>query len=66
MNVTADSFTRKPSAVIGASPGALGTAPAQQPLRSLLGHCNALQTNAPEADIRHTPGLVTEEGQVTK
>ena len=60
-----NSFARKPSAVIGASPGALGTAIAQQHLRSLLSFCNAPQMNAPEAYIRFTPGLITGEGQVT-
>ena len=60
-----NSFTRKPSAVIGASPGALGTAIAQQHLRSLLGYCSSPQMNAPEAYIRFTPGLVSEEGRVT-
>ena len=60
-----NSFARKPSAVIGASPGALGTAIAQQHLRSLLGYCNSPQMNAPEAYIQFTPGLITDEGQVT-
>jgi chromate reductase len=60
-----NSFSRKPSAVIGTSPGALGTAIAQQHLRSLLGYCNSPQMNAPEAYIRFTPGLVNDEGQVT-
>ena len=60
-----NSFARKPSAVIGASPGALGTAIAQQHLRSLLGYCNAPQMNAPEAYIRFTPGLIIGDGQVT-
>ncbi|MEP6594141.1 MAG: NADPH-dependent FMN reductase [Acidobacteriota bacterium] len=60
-----NSFARKPSAVIGASPGALGTAIAQQHLRSLLGYCNSPQMNAPEAYIQFTPGLITDDGQVT-
>ena len=60
-----NSFARKPSAVIGASPGALGTAIAQQHLRSLLGYCNSPQMNAPEAYIRFTPGLITHDGHVT-
>ena len=60
-----NSLARKPSAVIGASPGALGTAIAQQHLRSLLGYCNSPQMNAPEAYIQFTPGLITDEGQVT-
>lgn len=60
-----NSFTRKPSAVIGASPGSIGTAVAQQSLRSVLGFCNSPQMNAPEAYIQFKPGLITEDGQVT-
>jgi chromate reductase len=60
-----NSFARKPSAVIGASPGSLGTAIAQQHLRSLLGYCNSPQMNSPEAYIQFTPGLITDDGQVT-
>ena len=60
-----NSFTRKPSAVIGTSPGAIGTAIAQQQLRSVLGFCNSPQMNAPEAYIQFKPGLITNEGEVT-
>ena len=60
-----NSFARKPSAVIGTSPGAIGTAVAQQHLRSLLSYCNSPQMNAPEAYIQFTPGLITDEGEVT-
>ena len=60
-----NSFTRKAAAVIGASPGAIGTAIAQQSLRSVLGFCNAPQMNAPEAYIQFTPGLITDDGEVT-
>jgi len=60
-----NAFTRKPSAVIGASPGAIGTAIAQQSLRSVLSFCNAPQMNAPEAYITFTPGMITDEGEVT-
>ena len=60
-----NSFTRKPSAVIGASPGAIGTAVAQQHLRSLLSYCNSPQMNAPEAYIQFKPGMITDEGEVT-
>ena len=41
-----NSFHRKPSAVIGTSPGAIGTAVAQQNLRSVLGFCDSPQMNA--------------------
>lgn len=60
-----NSFTRKPSAVIGASPGAIGTAVAQQNLRSVLSFCNSPQMNAPEAYIQFKPGLFSESGEVT-
>jgi chromate reductase len=60
-----NAFTRKPSAVIGASTGKLGTAIAQQHLRSLLGYCNSPQMNAPEAYIQFTPGLIEADGRVT-
>ena len=60
-----NSFARKPSAVIGTSPGAIGTAIAQQSLRSVLSFCNSPQMNAPEAYIRFTPGLITADGEVT-
>jgi chromate reductase len=60
-----NSFARKPSAVIGASPGAIGTAVAQQSLRSVLGFCDSPQMNAPEAYIQFTPGLITDHGEVT-
>lgn len=60
-----NSFARKPSAVIGASPGAIGTAVAQQHLRSLLSFCNSPQMNAPEAYIQFKPDLIDADGRVT-
>jgi chromate reductase, NAD(P)H dehydrogenase (quinone) len=60
-----NSFARKPSAVIGTSPGAIGTAVAQQSLRSVLSFCNSPQMNSPEAYIQFKPGLITPEGDVT-
>lgn len=61
----ANAFARKPAAVIGTSPGAIGTAIAQQSLRSVLGFLNAPQMNAPEAYIQFKPGLITDDGDVT-
>lgn len=61
-----NSFARKPSATIGASTGAIGTAIAQQHLRGVLAHLNSPQMNAPEAYLQLTPGLITEEGEVTR
>ena len=60
-----NSFARKPSAIIGTSPGAIGTALAQQSLRSVLSFCNSPQMNAVEAYIQFTPGLITDDGEVT-
>jgi chromate reductase len=60
-----NSFARKPSAVIGTSPGAIGTAVAQQHLRSLLSFCNSPQMNSPEAYIQFKPDLISEDGQVS-
>ena len=60
-----NAFARKPAAVIGTSPGAIGTAVAQQSLRSVLGFLNAPQMNAPEAYIQFTPGMITDDGEVT-
>ncbi len=60
-----NSFDRLPSAMIGASPGKIGTAVAQQNLRSILSYCNSPQMNAPEAYIQLEPGLITDGGEVT-
>ncbi|MEX0733501.1 MAG: NADPH-dependent FMN reductase [Steroidobacteraceae bacterium] len=60
-----NSFTRKPSTVIGTSPGKIGTAIAQQQLRSVLGYCNSPQMNSPEAYIQFTKGLIDDEGGVS-
>jgi chromate reductase, NAD(P)H dehydrogenase (quinone) len=60
-----NAFTRKPSAVIGASPGKIGTAVAQQHLRSILAFCNSPLMNSIEAYIQFEPGLITDDGDVT-
>ena len=58
-------FAHEPSAVIGASPGKIGTAVGQQSLRSALSFCDSPLMRAPEAYIQLTPGLITEVGEVT-
>jgi chromate reductase len=60
-----NSFARKPSGVIGTSPGKIGTAVGQQHLRSILAFCNSPLMNAVEAYIEFTPGLITDTGEVT-
>jgi chromate reductase len=60
-----NAFTRKPSAVIGTSPGKIGTAVAQQHLRSILAFCNSPLMNSIEAYIQFEDGLISEDGQVS-
>ena len=60
-----NSFSRKPSGIIGTSPGKIGTAVAQQHLRSIMAFCNSPLMNAIEAYIEFTPGLITDDGHVT-
>ena len=61
-----NSFDHLPTAVIGASPGQIGTAVAQQVLRAVMAFCNARQMTAPEAYISFREGLFTEDGGVTE
>ena len=60
-----NSFNHVPAAVIGASPGQIGTALAQQSLRGVLSFCNARQMTSPEAYVRLAPGTITDDGDVT-
>mgnify|MGYP003694091089 CR=1 FL=1 len=46
-------------------PGKIGTAIAQQHLRSILCFCNSPLMNTVEAYIQFTPGLITDTGEVT-
>lgn len=59
-----NAFTRKPSAVIGTSPGKIGTAVAQIHLRSILGFCNSPQMTSIEAYIQFEPDMITDDGKV--
>jgi chromate reductase len=60
-----NAFTRKPTGVIGASIGAIGTALAQQSLRAVLAFCDAPQMTSPEAYIQYKDGLIADDGTVT-
>jgi len=61
-----NSFARKPSGIIGTSPGKIGSAVAQQHLRSILAFCNSPLMNAIEAYIQFTPGLISDDGEVNE
>jgi chromate reductase, NAD(P)H dehydrogenase (quinone) len=60
-----NSFARKPSGVIGTSPGKIGTAVGQQHLRSILAFCNSPLMNAIEAYIQFTPELISDDGEIS-
>lgn len=60
----ANAFAKKPAAVIGTSPGAIGTAVAQQDLRGILNYLDVPQMLSPEAYITFTPDLVDDDGNV--
>ncbi|WP_227979103.1 NADPH-dependent FMN reductase [Nocardia spumae] len=60
-----NSFDHLPAAVIGASPGAIGTAVGQQSLRAVLSFTNARQMTAPEAYIQFRPEIYQPDGSVS-
>src|SRR6187549_2108375 len=59
-----NAFARKPSGIIGTSPGKIGTAVAQQHLRSILCFCNSPLMNTMEAYVQFTPDLVSDDFEV--
>lgn len=59
-----NSFARKPTGIIGASTGAIGTAVMQSSMRSVLSFLNAPQLNAPEAYLTYRPEMFGAEGSV--
>ena len=59
-----NSFAHKPSGIIGASPGSIGTAVGQQSLRSVLAFCNSPLFNEIEAYITFKEGVFGDDGTV--
>lgn len=59
------SLAGKPTAMIGTSMGAISTAAAQQHLRAILGHLDAVVLGQPEGYIQSTPDLFSENGEVS-
>jgi len=57
-----NSFAGKPSAVVGISPGAIGTAVAQQHLRSILSYLASPELAQPEVYLQDHPGLFDASG----
>jgi chromate reductase len=60
-----NSFARKPTGIIGASPGGIGTAVMQSSFRAVLSFLDAPQLNAPEAYIRFAPEVYGDDGEVS-
>ncbi|WP_418907720.1 NADPH-dependent FMN reductase [Glutamicibacter endophyticus] len=60
-----NSFARKPTGLIGASPGAIGTAVMQSSMRSVLSFLNVPQLNSPEAYVHFEADAFDEEDNVT-
>lgn len=59
------SFTGKPAATAGASPGNIGTAVGQQHVRGVLTHLGMHVMPAPEMFVKFDPALYGENGEVT-
>ncbi|MFD1212639.1 NADPH-dependent FMN reductase [Arthrobacter sp. GCM10027362] len=59
-----NSFARKPTGIIGASPGNIGTAVMQSSMRSVLSFLDAPQLNSPEAYIKFDPQVFGNDGEV--
>lgn len=60
-----NSFARKPTGIIGASTGNIGTAVMQASMRSVLSFLDAPQLNSPEAYIKFNPDAFGADGDVT-
>ncbi len=59
-----NSFARKPTGIIGASPGSIGTAVMQSSMRAVLSFLDAPQLNAPEAYVKFNPEVFGDDGEV--
>lgn len=59
-----NAMTGKPSAVIGASPGGIGTAVAQRELRGILTYSDAPQLQRPELYFQFREGVIDDDGQI--
>ena len=60
-----NSFAGKPGGVLGASIGAIGTAVAQQHLRTVLAYLDVPTLGQPEAFLTFTEGLIDNAGTVS-
>jgi len=59
-----NSFAMRPTGIIGASPGGIGTAVMQSSMRSVLSFLDAPQLNAPEAYVTFRDDVFSNDGEV--
>ncbi|KQW37482.1 NADPH-dependent FMN reductase [Rhizobacter sp. Root404] len=55
----------KPTAIVGTSPGAIGTAVAQSQLRGVLASCGVRLLGQAEVYLQNKPGLIADDFSVT-
>lgn len=60
-----NSFARKPTGLLGASPGAIGTAVMQSSMRSVLSFLDAPQLNSPKVYLQYRPEDFGEDGSIS-
>ena len=60
-----NAFAGKPTAVCGTSPGAIGTACAQQVLRPVLNYLDVVLMGQPELFLQFKDGMIDADGNVT-
>lgn len=60
-----NSFAGKPAAVCGTSPGAIGSACAQQHLKPVLEYLNVLLMGQPEVYLQFKEGMIDADGNIT-
>jgi chromate reductase len=59
-----NSWAAKPAAILGASPGVLGTAPAQNALKGLISVCDMVLMGQPEIYFTYKPDLFNGSGDL--
>lgn len=59
-----NSFAGKPVAIGGTSPGAIGSACAQQHLRSILAYLDTIQLGTPELYLQFKDGMIDADGKI--
>lgn len=60
-----NAFAGKPGAMLGTSPGAIGTAVAQHNLKGTLSYLDVTMMGQPEVYLQFKPGLIDDDGNIT-